>query len=69
MRSMSSVDIRNIDIYEDESLGPPPRFLVEARRNDERPNVESDMQDRNGVSPLARLKSVLATLRFSQARL
>lgn len=64
MRMMSGFDARNIDIYEEDGFGPPPRFLVEGKRDHgSDPFPEADGCE-EPQSPLDRLKALLNAMRW-----
>lgn len=62
MTTMSGFDYRNFDIYEEDSFGPPPRFLVEGLNGERKEKTEPFDDDRPGPSPFAKLKAVLSSL-------
>jgi hypothetical protein len=61
---MSGFDYRNIDIYEEDSFGPPPRFLVEGLTTERDEDIELFAEGGQDRSPLAILKAVFNTLRW-----
>lgn len=64
MTMMSGFDYRNIDIYEEDSFGPPPRFLVEGVNGERAEDIDLFNDDRQDRSPIAKLKAVFSSLRW-----
>jgi hypothetical protein len=64
MTMMSGFDYRNIDIYEEDSFGPPPRFLVEGLNGERDEDIELFADRQPDRSPLTILKAVFSTLRW-----
>lgn len=64
MTTMSGFDYRNIDIYEEDSFGPPPRFLVEGLNSERDEEIELFDDDQPTPSPFAKLKAVFSSLRW-----
>jgi hypothetical protein len=64
MTTMSGFDYRNIDIYEEDSFGPPPRFLVEGLNSEHDEEINPFDDDQPVPSPLAKLKAVFNSLRW-----
>ena len=62
MTTMSGFDYRPIDIYEEDSFGPPPRFLVEGINSERADEIDLFDDDRQDRSPIAILKAVLSSL-------
>lgn len=64
MTTLSGFDVRQIDIYDEEGFGPPPRFLVEPERRDQRQHDDSDDEPYDLASLLIdKVKAVLNALR------
>ena len=64
MTTMSGFDYRNIDIYEEDSFGPPPRFLVEGLNSERDEEAEPLGDDQPALSPIAKLKAIFSSLRW-----
>ncbi|MBX2805366.1 MAG: hypothetical protein KTR19_05305 [Hyphomicrobiales bacterium] len=63
MTTMSGFDYQNVDIYEEDSFGPPPRFLVEGIKVARVENPVSVENNRRDYTPIAWLTSLLRSLR------
>ncbi len=60
MTMMTGFDRHEIDLLDEEYLGPPPRFLLEERPADHRiPGIDFAEEEQAGVSAFDRLKSLL----------
>ncbi|NJM35263.1 MAG: hypothetical protein HC850_11740 [Rhodomicrobium sp.] len=55
----NGLDLRQLNILEEESFGPPPRFLVERRPGDRRDDCQAAMQDEDSLPALRKLKALL----------
>lgn len=64
MTMVSRFDYRNIDIYEEDSFGPPPRFLVDGINTERDEDIALFEESEQSRSPLAILKSVFNTFRW-----
>lgn len=60
MTMMNSFDARDVDILDEEYFGPPPRFLLEGRAEDDRSAGGRDFAGEDcGLPSLSRIKELL----------
>lgn len=60
MTMMNGFDARDVDILDEEYLGPPPRFLVESRPDDYRLQAAKNFAGEDyGLPSLSRIKELL----------